>query len=29
MSPAEVTAFVEEQQRTWKPALQNIVTNAQ
>ena len=29
MSPAEVTAFVEEQQRTWKPALQNIAANGQ
>ena len=29
MSPAEVTAFVQEQQRTWKPALQNIAANAQ
>jgi tripartite-type tricarboxylate transporter receptor subunit TctC len=24
MSPTEVTAFVQEQQRTWKPALRNI-----
>jgi tripartite-type tricarboxylate transporter receptor subunit TctC len=29
MSPAEVTAFVQEQQRIWKPALQNIAANAQ
>jgi tripartite-type tricarboxylate transporter receptor subunit TctC len=29
MSPAEVTAFVKEQQQTWKPALRNIATNAQ
>jgi tripartite-type tricarboxylate transporter receptor subunit TctC len=29
MRPAEVTAFVEEQQQTWKPALRNIATNAQ
>jgi tripartite-type tricarboxylate transporter receptor subunit TctC len=29
MLPGEVTAFVQEQQRTWKPALQNIAANAQ
>jgi tripartite-type tricarboxylate transporter receptor subunit TctC len=29
MSPTEVTAFAQEQQRTWKPALRNIAANAQ
>jgi tripartite-type tricarboxylate transporter receptor subunit TctC len=29
MPPTEVTAFVQEQQRTWKPALRNIAANAQ
>jgi tripartite-type tricarboxylate transporter receptor subunit TctC len=27
MSPAEVTSFIQEQQRAWKPALQNIAAN--
>jgi tripartite-type tricarboxylate transporter receptor subunit TctC len=28
MSPAEATAFVQEEQRTWKPVLQKIAANA-
>ena len=29
MAPAEVTAFEQDQQRTWKPALENIATHLQ